>query len=97
MKRLCLSIALVLAVVIPSAFAEEIISSRITEVTLFSGEALVKRDATATVQKGIQELLIEVEAFRVDKDSISAKVFGAGEVYSVQFKEVAVQESPRRK
>ena len=97
MKRLCLSIALVLAVVIPSAFAEEIITSRITEVTLFSGEALVKRDATATVQKGIQELLIEVEAFRVDKDSISAKVFGAGEVYSVQFKEVAVQESPQDK
>jgi len=97
MKRLCLSTVLGLLMVISSAFAEEIIPSRITEVTLFSGEALVKRGATATVQKGLQEFLIEVEAFSMDKDSVSAKVFGAGEVYGVQFKEVAVQESPQDK
>lgn len=97
MKKLWFAIVLVLVMAVTSAFAEEIISSRITEVTLFSGEALVKRNAATKVHAGMQELLIEVEAFRVDRDSVSAKVFGVGEVYGVQFKEIAVKESPQEK
>ncbi|MBN2687284.1 MAG: mucoidy inhibitor MuiA family protein, partial [Deltaproteobacteria bacterium] len=95
MKRLCMSMILVIAFFTPSAFAGEVISSRITDVTLFSGEALVTRNATAAVQKGMQELLIEIEAFRVDSDSVSAKVMGSGEVYGVQIKDVPVKASPR--
>lgn len=95
MKRLCISIILLIGLAAPSVCAGETIPSRITDVTLFSGEALVTRKATAAVQKGMHELLIELEAFRVDSDSVSANVMGAGEVYGVQIKEVPVQTSPR--
>jgi len=79
----------------PFAFAEKIVPSQIKEVTLFSGQAMVKREAFTTVQKGLNELFFEIEAFRVDNDSITAKIFGAGEIFSVQFKEIPIKESPR--
>jgi uncharacterized protein (TIGR02231 family) len=77
------------------AFAEETVPSRITDVTLFSGQALIQREALATIDKGLHDLLLEVEAFRIDRDSVSAKVFGSGEIFSVQYKEIHVKESPR--
>jgi len=81
--------------IVPFAFAEKTVPSQITEVTLFSGQAMVKREAFTTVQKGLNELFLEIEAFRVDKDSITAKIFGAGEIFSVQFKKIPIKESPR--
>jgi len=81
--------------IVPFAFAEKTVPSQIKQVTLFSGQAMVKREAFATVQKGFNELLLEIEAFRIDKDSITAKIFGAGEIFSVQFKEIPIKESPR--
>ncbi|MBN1793488.1 MAG: DUF4139 domain-containing protein [Candidatus Omnitrophica bacterium] len=75
--------------------AEETVSSRITGATLFTNQALVKREATAEVDKGVVELLLEVEAFRVEADSVTAKVFGEGEVYSVQYKEIYLEEAPQ--
>jgi len=81
--------------IVPFAFAEKTVPSQITEVTLFSGQAMVKREAFTTVQKGLNELFLEIEAFRVDKDSITVKIFGAGEIFSVQFKKIPIKESPR--
>jgi len=81
--------------IVPFAFAEKRVPSQIKEVTLFSGQAMVKREAFTTVQKGLNELFLEIEAFRIDKDSITAKIFGAGEIFSVQFKKIPIKESPR--
>jgi len=83
--------------VAPYAHAGEIVPSQIKEVTLFSGQALVKREAYSNVKKGLNELLLEIETFHVDKDSVTAKVFGSGEIFSVQFKEIPVKESPQEK
>ena len=80
---------------VPFAFAAKTVPSQIKEVTLFTTQAMIKREAFATVQKGLNELFIEINAFSVDKDSITAKIFGAGEIFSVQFKEIPVKESPR--
>jgi uncharacterized protein (TIGR02231 family) len=86
---------LLLSLIFPHLFAGQTVPSQIKEVTLFSRQALVKREAFTTVQKGLNELLLEIEAFRVDQDSITAKVFGAGEIFSVQFKGIPIKESPR--
>jgi uncharacterized protein (TIGR02231 family) len=81
--------------IVPFAFAEKTVPSQIKGVTLFSGQAMVKREAFTTVKKGLNELFLEIEAFRVDKDSITAKIFGVGEIFSVQFKKIPIKESPR--
>jgi len=75
--------------------AQESVPSQIQEVTLFSNQALVTREAQVQVHKGLNEILLGVEAFRVDSDSVSARVFGDGEVYSVQLKEIYLEEAPQ--
>lgn len=95
MRKSYILIVLFSFFIVPFAFAGQTVSSQIKEVTLFSGQALVKREAFTAVRKGLNELLLEIEAFRVDQDSITAKVFGAGEIFSVQFKEIPIKESPQ--
>jgi len=97
MKQWYLVVFFLLVGGVPGVLAEQVIPSRIVEVTVYSEEAHVTREATAAVTKGLQKLWVELEAFRVDKDSFSAKVFGAGEVYGVQFREIAAKESPQGK
>jgi uncharacterized protein (TIGR02231 family) len=95
MKKSFVLIILFLLLIVPFAFAQKAVPSQIKEVTLFSGQALIKREAIASVQKGLNELLIGIESFYIDKDSVSAKVFGSGEILSVQFKEIPLAESPQ--
>jgi len=95
MRKSYIFIVLFSFFIVPFAFAEKTVPSQIKEVTLFSGQAMVKREAFTTVQKGLNELFLEIEAFRIDKDSITAKIFGAGEIFSVQFKKIPIKESPR--
>jgi len=95
MRKSYIFIVLFSFFIVPFAFAEKTVPSQIKEVTLFSGQAMVKREAFTTVQRGLNELFLEIEAFRVDKDSITAKIFGAGEIFSVQFKKIPIKESPR--
>ncbi|NVM24719.1 MAG: mucoidy inhibitor MuiA family protein [Desulfobacterales bacterium] len=95
MKKSYIYIVLFSFFIVPFAFAGQTVPSQIKEVTLFSGQALVKREAFTTVQKGLNELLLEIEAFRVDSDSVTAKVFGAGEIFSVQFKKIPIKEPPQ--
>ena len=92
MKRLVLCLLLGMA---SASLAAETVDSRITQVTLFSNQALVRRDAEATVQAGLNEILLDVEAFHIDPDSVTAKVFGHGEIFSVQYKQIPVQEAPQ--
>ena len=79
----------------PAALAQTIVPSQITSVTLFAGQALVKRKASTTVAKGLNELVIEIEAFHVDKDSVTAKIYGSGDIFSVQFRNIPAKESPQ--
>jgi len=95
MKKSYIYIVLFSFFIVPFAFAGQTVPSQIKEVTLFSGQALVKREAFTTVQKGLNELLLEIEAFRVDHDSVTAKVFGPGEIFSVQFKRIPIKEPPQ--
>lgn len=74
-----------------------IASSVIESVTLFSNQALITRSASTSVQKGQNEIELEIDSFHIDPDSVTARVFGQGEIYSVQYKEVPVKESSQDK
>lgn len=78
------------------ASAQDIVPSQIKSVTLFPNQALVIREANVKVHRGLNEILIDIEAFKVDSDSVSAKVFGKGEFYSVQFKDIYLQVAPQK-
>ncbi len=78
------------------ASAQDIVPSQIKAVTLFPDQALITREANVKVHKGLNEILIDIEAFQVDSDSVSAKVFGKGELYSVQFKDIFLQVAPQK-
>jgi len=71
------------------------VDSRIVQATVFSDRAMIRREATASVGTGPAELILEVETFAVDPDSVMARVFGEGEIYSVQYRESAVMEAPQ--
>ena len=78
------------------SFAQKIIPSKIKEVTLFTNQALVKREATLKVKKGLNNILLEINAFSIDENSLSAKVFGEGEVWQVQVKKVYLKKFPQK-
>lgn len=77
------------------AVAQDTAPSRISHVTLFTNQALVTRTAEVQVNKGVNEIILAVDAFNVDSDSLSAKVFGQGELYSVQLKKVFLKDAPQ--
>jgi len=81
---------------INSGFSQQITSSKIKEVTLFTNQALIKRVTELKAKKGINEIFLEVGAFHIDKDSIQAKVFGKGSLWSVQYKEIYLKEAPQK-
>lgn len=92
------TILLILIGLVPSmsvSTAQAGVPSQIQEVTLFSNQALVTREAKIDVHEGLNEILLDVDAFRVDSDSVSARVFGDGELYSVQLKEIYLKEAPQ--
>ncbi len=95
MKKLLTIVILISLTLTSGAEAEQTIASRIKSVTLYLDRALVTREATAKIAPGMQTLLIETEAFRIDPDGVLARVFGTGEVYGVQYREVPVIDSPR--
>jgi hypothetical protein len=68
MRKSYIFIVLFSFFIVPFAFAEKTVPSQIKEVTLFSGQALVKKEAFTTVQKGLNDLFLEIEAFSVDTD-----------------------------
>lgn len=77
------------------AHAADVNGSKISEVKLFSDRALIKKTASSKISKGVVTLNVVVDAFNVDRDSISASVFGDGEVSSVQLKEIELTDMPQ--
>lgn len=77
------------------AIAATSVTSKINNITLFSNQALINRETEATVLKGVNEIHIPIEAFRIDPDSVTARVFGEGEILSVQYKEQPVVDPPQ--
>jgi len=76
-------------------FAENVVPSRISKVTVFANKAQITRRASVKVKKGLNDISLEVKAFRVDKDSVTAKVFGSGEILSVQLKRIYLERQPQ--
>ncbi len=85
----------VLVLVSPATAIADTVPSTIGKVTLFTGQALVEREGEATVAKGINTLVLAVSAFHVDPDSVTATVFGKGELLSVQLVELPVAQTPQ--
>lgn len=92
-KKIFLFSALFLLSVSLSAFSSE---GRINQVTLFTNQAQIEKNVKTSVNKGLNKIYIDVEAFTLDSDSISVKVFGDGQVYSVQHKKVYLKTEPQQ-
>ncbi len=71
--------------------------SRLTEVTVFTSQAYVKRHAELTAAAGLNRYQFELLAFRVDAESVQARVFGEGEILSVQHRMVPVKAFPQER
>jgi len=70
-------------------------SNRLSEVTVFMGEAYLKRKIRCEAEEGLHRFLIETQAVDVDSDSVQAAVRGNGEIQSVQYKEIPLREAPQ--
>lgn len=71
------------------------VPTKIKVVTVFSNQALIIREAVADFREGFNEIQLEIDAFDIDSDSVTARVFGEGEILSVQFKELPVADAPQ--
>jgi uncharacterized protein (TIGR02231 family) len=97
MRKFSIAVFFLVTAVYSAVASAQTVPSQIKKVTLFSNQALVHREATTTAHRGFNELLIAVETFQLDPDSVAAKVFGTGEIYSVQYKNLPVKEPPQDK
>jgi uncharacterized protein (TIGR02231 family) len=95
MKKIMMIAILMSLIVTFTAEADQMIDSQIEKVTLYLDRAMITRVATTKIAAGMQTLLIEMEAFQIDPDAVSARVFGAGEVYGVQYREDPIIDSPQ--
>ncbi len=78
-----------------ASFAQTTTPSQVKKVTLFSDQALVTRQADVKIAAGLNMILLESAASNIEADSLQASVFGEGEVYSVQMKDVYLKEQPQ--
>ena len=70
-------------------------TSSIVKVVVFSDQALVTRRIKAGAGSGINRFLVDVKAFDVDSDSIQTRVFGRGELLSVQYRIFPMEQPPQ--
>jgi len=85
------------ALLLPAASpAAQTVPSEITAVVLFTRQALVERQARCEVGAGLNELHVATDAFAVDKDSINARIDGAGEIVSVQLQSRPLTDFPQQ-
>lgn len=73
------------------------VDSNITNVTVFTNQAMVTRKATADVGKGTNRLVVSTDAENIVRDSVTSAVFGEGEVLGVQVVQTPLGEQPREK
>jgi len=68
-------------------------NNQIIEVVVFTDQAYIKRQANIQSEIGLNRFLLEINAFRIDKDSIQAAIFGHGEILTVQYRQLPVLEA----
>ncbi|MFO7838908.1 MAG: mucoidy inhibitor MuiA family protein [Desulfosalsimonadaceae bacterium] len=90
-----LSLLLVLLAAMP-LHARETVSSKVSAVTLYADQAFVEREAELEVGAGLHEIRLPLEAFSIDAQSVSAKVFGEGTFVSVQVIRFPLPEPPQK-
>jgi uncharacterized protein (TIGR02231 family) len=83
--------------VLAASASAAVVPSKIESVTVFTDQARVVRSAEAEIGAGHCRILLEVTAFQVDPDSVAAEVFGAGELFGVQYRQVPVEAAPVEK
>lgn len=89
-----ITISLLVALSFP-VFAADVMPSEIKKVTLFSGQALVVREAGVKLSAGTNVIVFDAAAYDIDDDSIQVDLFGEGSVLSVQSKEIPLKEAPQ--
>lgn len=70
-------------------------NNQVAKVTLFPRQAHVTRVATAQTVNGLNRVLLAVQAFEVDPDSVQARVFAHGEILSVQIRAIPAKDAAR--
>ncbi len=97
MKPLSWIVAFLVLLAVPggTAAADQPLDSKITKVTVFASQAMVTRTASADAEAGANRLIIPTEAFRLVSDSVTAVVFGEGEILGVQVVRMPVSEMPQ--
>ena len=97
MKPLSWIVAFLVLLAVPggTAAAGQPLDSKITKVTVFANQAMVTRTASADAEAGTNRLVIFTDAFRLVSDSVTAAVFGEGEILGVQVVRVPVSEMPQ--
>ena len=97
MKRiLVILITILVGGITATAAPSAPVPSFIQQVTVYTDRARVLRSATAAVNSGLNTIQIEVAAFRLDPESVMARVFGDGELYGVQYRQIPVEERPQK-
>lgn len=89
-----LCMAVVLGIVENDAHAGRTVASDITAVSVYAGDALVTREATAKTEAGISRLILETDAAQIVGNSESAAVYGDGELLGVRVVRVPLAEAP---
>ena len=77
------------------AASETTVATKIRDVVLFTNQAQVTRVGVAAVQKGFNRLVVPIKAFQVDRDAVTARVYGRGEMLGVQYREQPVMRPPQ--
>ncbi|MFW6284123.1 MAG: mucoidy inhibitor MuiA family protein [Desulfosalsimonas sp.] len=77
--------------------AQQTVSTKITNATVYFDQARVTRQGQAAVDAGTHRLLVGVDAFSMDPDSVTAEVRGDGQILGVQVARMPVADSPRQK
>ena len=97
MKRLA-SILFICLIASPLyASTETTVQTTIRDVVLFTNQAQVTRVGVTTVQKGFNRLVVPIKAIGVDRDAVTARVYGRGEMLGVQYREQPVARPPQEK
>ncbi|MFO7862356.1 MAG: mucoidy inhibitor MuiA family protein [Desulfosalsimonas sp.] len=77
--------------------AKQTVSTKITSTTVYFDQARVTRQGQTSVDAGTHRLLVGVEAFSMDPDSVTAEVRGEGQILGVGVASMPVADSPRKK
>ncbi len=69
--------------------------NQITEVVVFSNQAFVKRQVKTEATTGCNRYHINTSAYSLDADSVQARVYGSGEILSVLYVQIPIEQAPQ--